>query len=180
MKSTMYLIAICISLISSSVNAQQLTPVDERSTVKFIITNLGFDVTGTLNGLQGSIRFDEKNLSSSSVNVSVNAASVDTDNSTRDKHLRGDDYFAVKTYPQIRLTSVKIAKSVTPGYYVLFAKLTIKETTKEISFPFTAVPEAGAYRFKGEFSIKRRDFAVGGKNTISNDLKVKLDILTKK
>lgn len=167
-------------LINTVTNAQQLTPVDDRSTVKFNITNLGFDVTGTFSGLQGSIRFDEKNLGTSSVNVTVNAASVNTDNNTRDKHLRGDDYFAVKTYPQIRLTSVKIAKSVTPGYYVLFAKLTIKETTKEISFLFTAMPEAGAYRFKGEFSIKRRDFAVGGKNTISNDLKVKLDILTKK
>jgi polyisoprenoid-binding protein YceI len=180
MKYISYLLAITVMLANFSLKAQQFTPDQERSTIKFIITNLGFDVTGTLNGLQGSIRFDEKNLSSSSVNVSVNAASVDTDNSTRDKHLRGDDYFAVKTYPQIRLTSVKIAKSVTPGYYVLFAKLTIKETTKEISFPFTAVPEAGAYRFKGEFSIKRRDFGIGGKNTISNDLKVKLDVLTKK
>ena len=126
------------------------------------------------------ILFDEKNLGSSSVNVTVNASSVDTDNSTRDKHLRGADYFNVKTYPQIRLSSVKIAKSVTPGYYVIFAKLTIKETTKEISFPFTASAEAGSYRFKGEFNIKRRDFGIGGKNTISNDLKVKLNVLTKK
>ena len=180
MKSIRYSIVVAMLLISTSARSQQFVPVDGQSTVQFIITNLGFDVTGTFGGLQGTVYFDEKNLANSSVNVTVNAASVDTDNSTRDKHLRGADYFNVKTYPQIRLSSVKIAKSVTPGYYVLFAKLTIKETTKEISFPFTAVPEAGAYRFKGEFSIKRRDFAVGGKNTISNDLKVKLDILTKK
>mgnify|MGYP001259231335 CR=1 FL=1 len=180
MKSIRYTIAIAMLLVSTSAKSQQFVPVDEQSTVQFIITNIGFEVTGTFGGLQGSVWFDEKNLGSSYVNVTVNAASVDTDNSSRDKHLRGADYFNVKIYPLIRLTSVKIAKSVTPGYYVLFAKLTIKETTKEISFPFTATPEAGAYRFKGEFSIKRRDFAVGGKNTISNDLKVKLNVLTKK
>ena len=94
--------------------------------------------------------------------------------------MRGEGYLAVTTYPQISIRSVKLTKSATPGYYVIFAKLTIKETTKDVSFPFTVVPEGGAYRFRGEFMIKRRDFAVGGKNTISNDLKVKLNVLSKK
>jgi polyisoprenoid-binding protein YceI len=149
-----------------TVNAQQLMPVNEGSSVEFIISNLGFDVTGRLSGLKGIILFDEKNLSASSFSVTINAASIDTDNETRDKHLRGESYLAVATYPQIAIRSVKLAKSVTPGYYVIFAKLTIKETSREISFPFMAVPEGGAYRFRGEFVIKRRDFAVGGKNTI--------------
>lgn len=162
------------------VNAQQLMPVNEGSSVEFIISNLGFNVTGRFSGLKGVILFDERNLSASSFSVTINAASVDTDNETRDKHLRGEGYLAVTTYPQIGMRSVKLAKSTTPGYYVIFATLTIKETSKDISFPFTLVPEGGAYRFKGEFMIKRRDFAVGGKNTISNDLKVKLNVLTKK
>lgn len=180
MRVVHYLLLAGLLLVNLSSYSQQLTPVDEGSTVKFVISNLGFDATGTFKGLAGTIRFDEKNLGLSSMNVTVNAATIDTDNGTRDKHLRSDDYFAVKTYPQIRMVSVKIAKSVTPGYYVVFAQLTIKETTKEISFPFTVIPVEGGYRFKAEFSIKRRDFGVGGKNTISNDLKVKLDILAKK
>ncbi len=180
MKKGKYLLAAGALLLMLAANAQQLMPVDQGSTVEFVISNLGFEVTGKLNGLKGTVLFDEKNLSASSFAVTVNAASIDTDNGTRDKHLRGDDYFEVKTYPRIKLESVKVTKSVTPGYYVIFARLTIKETTKDISFPFTVTPEAGAYRFKGEFSIKRRDFGVGGKNTISNDLKVKLNILTKK
>jgi polyisoprenoid-binding protein YceI len=175
-----YLLLAGLLFMSLKPQAQQLKPVDEGSTVKFVISNLGFDATGTFKGLAGTIRFDEKNLAASAMDVTVNTSTIDTNNGTRDKHLRGSDYFAVETYPQIRLVSVKIAKSVTPGYYVLFARLTIKETTKEISFPFTASPEEGGYRFKGVFSIKRRDFGVGGKNTISNDLKVNLDILTKK
>jgi polyisoprenoid-binding protein YceI len=180
MKVGKYFLVLLMLLTTLAVKSQQFIPVDQGSTVEFVISNLGFDVTGKLNGLKGTILFDEKNLSASSFAVTVNAASIDTDNGTRDKHLRGDGYFDVKTYPQIRIQSVKIAKSTTPGYYVIFAKLTIKETIKDISFPFTVTPEAGAYRFNGEFSIKRRDFGVGGKNTISNDLKVKLNVLTKK
>jgi polyisoprenoid-binding protein YceI len=175
-----YLVWYVALLISTSATAQQFTPVDERSSVQFIITNLGFDVTGSFTGLLGTILFDENNPGNSSVQVTVLAASVNTKNESRDKHLRGDDYFAVTKHPAIRIVSVRIAKSVTPGFYVFFGKLTLKGVTQEISFPFTAIPEAGAYRFKGEFNIKRRDFAVGGKNTISNDLKVKLDVLTKK
>lgn len=167
-------------LIAYAVKSQQFVPVDQGSAVEFVISNIGFDVTGKFNGLRGSVIFDEKNLSFSSFAVTVDAASINTDNGTRDKHLRGEDYFNVSSYPQIRIQSVKVAKSQTAGYYVLFARLTIKETTKDISFPFTVTPEAGAYRFKGEFNIRRRDFAVGGRNTISNDLKVKLNVLTKK
>ena len=180
MKGKTYFLMWVVCFLSTSALAQPLVPVAERSTVQFVISNLGFDVTGMFSGLQGTILFDENNLSSSSFNVTVQASSVNTGNNTRDKHLRGADYFETTAYPTIRLSSIKIAKSVSPGFYVFFGKLTIKGVVKEISFPFTAMPEAGAYRFKGEFTIKRRDFGVGGKNTISNDLKVKLDVLTKK
>lgn len=163
-----------------AVKAQVLAPVNEASTVQFTISNLGINVDGRFSGLQGSIIFDEKNLGSSSFRVSINASSVNTENSTRDKHLRGEDYFYVQAFPLIQMQSVKIAKSVKAGYYVFFGKLTIRDVTKEISFPFTANTEAGAYRFKGQFTIKRRDFGVGGKSIVSNDLTVKLDVLTKK
>ena len=163
-----------------SLKAQVLVPVNERSTVQFTITNLGIDVDGRFNGLQGTIVFDETNLATAQFRVSIKAGSVNTDNAARDKHLRGEDYFHVQAFPLIQMQSVKIAKSVKAGYYVFFGKLTIRDITKEISFPFTANTEAGAYRFKGQFTIKRRDFGVGGKSIVSNDLTVKLDVLTKK
>ncbi len=161
-------------------NAQVLMPVANASTVQFSISNFGFTVDGRFSGLQGTITFDEANLSAAVFRVSIAAGTIDTDNEARDKHLRGEDYFHVQAFPTIQMQSVKIAKSVKAGYYVFFGKLTIRDITKEISFPFTANAEAGAYRFKGQFTIKRRDFGVGGKNTISNDLTVKLDVLTKK
>jgi len=175
-----YIICLCALWYSQTALAQNYVPVDQASSVKFLISNLGFDVSGMFKGLQGAIVFDEKNISASSFQISINSTSIDTDNDSRDKHLKGEDYFNVQQYPVIKLVSAKVAKSTTPGYYVLFATLTIKNKMQDISFPFTVSSEANAYRFKAEFKIKRRDFDIGGKNTISNELKVKLDVLTKK
>lgn len=178
MRKIYFLIA--IGFLTLTTEAQTIVPVENGSAVKFVISNLGFDVSGTLKGLAGTIVFDEKNLPLSSFNVTVNSSTINTDNGSRDKHLKGADYFDAAKFPLIKITSVKIARSVTPGYYVMFAKLTIKDKTQDISFPFTAVAENTGYRFKGKFKIKRRDFGVGGKNTISNELTVNLDVLTKK
>jgi len=129
--------------------AQTLIPVEKGSSVKFAINNLGFNVDGTFMAISGSIQFDENNLAGCSFNVTVNANTVNTNNSTRDKHLKGEDYFNVSVYPVIRIVSTKIAKSTTPGYFVFFGQLTIKGITGEIVFPFQAVEEEGAYRFTG-------------------------------
>ncbi len=169
-----------LAVISLHVSAQTYQPVENGSTVKFTIDNLGFSVTGSFTGITGTITFNDDNLSASSFNVSINPTNVNTGNNTRDKHLRGEDYFHVKKYATIKIISTKIAKSVTPGNFVFFGKLTIKDKTIDISFPFKVSSEQNANRFVGEFKIKRRDFGVGGRSTVSNELLVKLNVLTKK
>lgn len=176
----MKLFIILLLLFSRAGFSQSVSPVDGEGAVKFVIANLGFDVDGSLKGLKGTISFDEKNLSEANFDITVNASTINTGNSTRDKHLRGKDYFDATAFPQIKITSTRIAKSVTEGYFVLFAKLTIKGVTKEISFPFKAVAENGGLRFTGSFKIKRRDFGVGGRSTVSNDVDIKLNVFAKK
>ena len=59
--------------------------------------------------------------------------------------------------------------------------LTIKGTTKEISFPFKATAKGDDYLFEGEFPLNRRDFNVGGGSlTMSDHLTVSLKVLSKK
>lgn len=173
-----------ILLISAAVStsglAQHFVPQDKSSEIKFSVENFGFTVDGSFNGLKGDILFDENNLSASYFKVSINASSVNTSNKTRDKHLNGEDYFHTSKFETIELISTKIARSTTAGYYVLFGKLNLKGSTKEISFPFKAVAENGGVRFSGSFKIKRRDFGVGGRNTISNDVDIKLNVFAKK
>ena len=176
----MRLLIIPFLLFVHSVSAQTYLPADEAGAVQFVIGNLGFDVDGSFKGLKGKIVFDAVNLGGSSFDVIVESATVNTSNNTRDKHLRGKDYFDTDAHKQIRITSTRIAKSVTADYYVLFARLSIRGVTKDISFPFKAIAESSGLRFTGSFKIKRRDFGVGGRSTISNDVHIKLNVLAKK
>ncbi len=165
--------------IAGNIARAQYTPVDQGSSISFKIKNFGFNVSGSFSGLQGSIRFDPDNPSSGSFDVSIDANSINTGIDSRDGHLREESYFDVKKYPRIRFVSEKIEASG-KGSYTVSGKLTIKNHTKDISFPFTATAVENGLLFKGEFKINRKDFDVGGSSTISNGLDVMLSVLAKK
>lgn len=158
----------------------QYKPVDKESSVKFTIKNFGINTNGTFTGLQGNIVFDINNLNTASFNVSIDASTVSTGNNMRDDHLREESYFDVKNYPRLSFVSTKIATTAQAGVLQISGKLTIKNVTKDISFPFTAVPAKNGYIFKGTVTINRRDFGVGGGSTISDNLQVQLSIAATK
>jgi len=157
----------------------QYKPVDKGSSVKFEIKNFGMGTSGSFSGLQGDINFDKDHPEEAKFDVSIDANTINTDNSKRDTHLREDSYFDVKKYPRIHFVSTKVTKSAS-GILTVSGKLTIKGQTKDISFPFTAAPNNEGYLFKGSFSINRRDFGVGGSSTISDNLTIDLNITTVK
>jgi len=156
----------------------QFQPEAAGSTVQFKIKNLGFNVTGSLGGLAGLVRFDPAHTEDAAFDVTVEAGTINTDNGMRDDHLRGEPYFNVQRYPRIRLVSTRISPHK-KGSYLFTGQLTIKDHTKDVSFPFTAAENAGGYRFVGTFTINRKDFDIGGFSTISNELEVTLDVIAK-
>ena len=166
----------CLSSIS-----QVYQPVDEKSSVKFKIKNFGFNnVTGSFKGLQGTVQFDPENLAGSRMDVTVDAKSVNTGINLRDNHLRKEEYFDVKKYPVIRFVSSKITPSSKAGTLFMFGKLTIKNVSQEISFPFTAVAREGGYLFTGEFKINRINFGIGESSSVSDNLTVILNVFAGK
>ena len=133
-----YYIFLVIGLFSAIHSfAQSFTPVDSLSEVSFKIKNLGFNTTGHFSGLTGAITWVPDNLSGSHFDVQVQANTVNTGVDMRDGHLRGEDYFDAKNYPQIRFVSVKVTPSNKSGTLFVFGKLTMKGITKDLSFPFT-------------------------------------------
>jgi polyisoprenoid-binding protein YceI len=154
----------------------KLTPVDAGSKVHFVIRNFGISNAGDLSGLKGHVLFDKNNLAGSYFDVSVNVASINTDNKKRDNHLRSDDFFDVNRYPTIRITGKPIAAN--GSSYILVGTLTIKDVTKKIQIPFTVKPQAAGFLFQGQFSINRLDYHVGGESMIlSDDLTVSLQVM---
>ena len=160
---------------------QTYTPTDEGSKVRFVIKNFGINTGGTFDGLAGSITFDPANLGSASFNVTVDAKSVDTDIEARDNHLRKAEYFDVEKFPKISFRSTKISTTNKEGYLYMFGIITIKNVSKEISFPFKQTSKDGGILFEGEFSLNRRDFGVGGKSfSMADELNVELSVFAKK
>jgi polyisoprenoid-binding protein YceI len=184
-----------LGLLAAEHSPAQYKAVDQGSEVKFTIKNFGFEVDGKFTGLQGSIDFDPQHVEAAHFDVSIDAATVSTDNSLRDSHLRNDSYFDVKNYPRIRLVSTRIAPTGAAGGYQFTGQLTMKNVTREISFPFSVNPPGGiatpagggtvtspasGLNFKGSFTINRKDFGVGGTSTISNELTVSLNVMVTK
>jgi polyisoprenoid-binding protein YceI len=160
---------------------QNYTPTDAGSKVRFVIKNFGINTGGTFEGLTGTIIFDPANLANASFNVSVDAKTVDTDVEARDNHLRKEEYFDVEKYPRLSFRSTKITTTNKEGYLYMFGIITIKNTSKEISFPFKQTIKDDGILFEGEFKLNRLDFGVGGKSfSMSDELNVELSIFAKK
>jgi len=179
MKNSFLLFA-ALLLMQLSIAQRTLTPSDADSKVHFVIRNLGIKTGGDLTGLKGSIRFDPKQYATSSFDVSVDAKTIDTDNNTRDGHLRDEEYFDVEKFPLISFRSTKVMQSTKAGRFYMYGNLTIKGVTKPVEFGFGAVPKDGGYVFDGSFQINRRDFGVGGSSvTLSDKLTVTLNVFAK-
>jgi len=160
---------------------QNYTPADDGSKVRFVIKNFGINTGGTFEGLAGTITFDPANLANASFNVTVDAKTVDTDLEARDNHLRKEEYFDVEKYPKVSFKSTKITATNKDGFFFMFGVITIKNISKEISFPFKQTSKDGGILFDGEFKLNRLDFGVGGKSfSMSDELNVELSIFAKK
>jgi polyisoprenoid-binding protein YceI len=179
MKNSLFIAILLFSFIG--VYAQKdLVATDAGSKVHFVIKNFGINTGGDLSGMKGTIQFDPQHPGASSFNVTVQVSTIDTDNERRDKHLRHADFFDAEKYPTIRLTSKKIESATGPHNYIFTGDLVIKDVTRQVSFPFTAKPQADGYLFEGEFTINRLDYHVGGESaTMSDDVKVSLSAFAK-
>ncbi len=161
------------------VSAQQYEPIDAKSEIKFGIKNFGFNTGGHFKGLEGILIFDPANTGNASIDISIDATSVNTDNDSRDNHLKKEEYFNVSNFPKIVFKSDKITQSGS-GFKVQ-GKLTIKGISKDIQFPFKANAKEGGYLFEGNFKINRRDFKVGGNSLVLGDeVNVSLSVFAKK
>jgi polyisoprenoid-binding protein YceI len=158
----------------------QYVPSEKESLISFKIKNFGFSVNGKFAGIGGRINFDPQNPTAGSFDITVDAATVNTENSMRDKHLREESYFDVAKYPRIHFISTGISPGTDKGTFLVTGQLTIKNKVREIKFPFTAESVNEGFLLKGSFKLNRRDFNVGGSSTISDELEVMVSVQARK
>ena len=164
-----------------------------HSAVEFAVTHLMISkVRGRFSDITGTVVSDGT-PEGSRIDVQVGAASIDTHDSGRDKHLRSADFFDVEKYPHLTFVSTKIASKSGDEFHVA-GDLTIHGVTKAIEFDVTSEGTGGdpwggtRAGFSSSFTVDRRDFGLvwnqaleTGGVMVSNSIKVTLDIqLTRK
>jgi len=142
--------------------------------VNFTVEGPFGTVHGNFTGLEATIHFDEKNLSGSSITASIDAKTVSSGVSLRNSDLRNKEiWLNTDKYPRISFKSRKIEK--TDKGYQADGELTIKETTKPVTIPFSFEGKDATGVFKGQFKIKREDFHVGKTGgSVANEITIDL------
>ncbi|MFD0794599.1 YceI family protein [Mucilaginibacter litoreus] len=150
-----------------------------KSKISFELKNLGIKTGGTIDKVQANVQFDPAQLAGSKIEAVAEAASINTDNSMRDNHLKNEDYFDVDKYPRITMSSTSFRKK--GNGFTGFFNLTIKDKTKLVEVPFTYTTLSNGHLFKGSFKINRKDFGIGGNSmTMSDEVTVNIEAETAK
>jgi polyisoprenoid-binding protein YceI len=139
----------------------------------------GTEAEGIFNEVKGAISFDENNLSSAKMDISIGVASINTGNGMKNKHAKSDKWFDAEQYPVIAFHSSKITKVGTA--YKVEGMLEMHGVKKQIEIPFTF----GANVFSGKFSLNRLDYGVGTmegmSEKVSNSIELEITVpVTKK
>ncbi len=112
----------------------------------------------------GVLNWNPETVEKSSVNVTIDATSIDSGVDRFDEHLKSADFFDVEKHGTISFVSTKVEKTGdTTG--VITGDLTVKEITKSVSLDVTlnraAADKGHKLGFSGATKIKRSDFGVG-------------------
>jgi polyisoprenoid-binding protein YceI len=186
-KLMLALTAAALSLVTGSGYAQTSTwTIDPaHSSVNFQIRHLGVsNVHGSLGGVKGTVNYDEKDVTKSSVAATIDATTVSTGVDARDKHLKSPDFFDVDQFPTITFKSTSLTKN--GGKLQLTGDLTLHGVTKSVTLDVDgpAPPQTdnkGKTRsgFSAEGTIHRSDFGIGSKfasATVGEDVKFSIDV----
>src|SRR4029077_2238405 len=117
--------------VAAATSTWQVDP--NHSAAQFAVRHLGLStVRGAFTKVSGTVQLDDKDVSKSTVEVTIDAASVDTRVADRDKDLRRDHFFDVAKYPTITFKSKKVEQAGA-GKLKVTVDLTIHGTTKEVA-----------------------------------------------
>ena len=137
-----------------------------HSVVGFAIRHLEINwVEGRFKDFVGTIRYDETDITKSSVEFTAKVESIDTGVAQRDQHLRTADFFEVAKYPEMSFKSTRVERKGKDSH-ILHGDFTLKGVTKQVTIPFTITgavkDQRGNTRFgiEAHTKINRRDYAI--------------------
>lgn len=177
MKAIFCAVALALGLGSAALAEGNEWEVDTKHssalfTVKHMMVS---NVPGQIGGITGKITYDGKNVETIRVNVSLDPSTVNTNEPTRDEHLRGTDFFDVKQYPNMSFESTGIIP-IAAGGFKMSGKLTLHGVTKNVELNVDGPTEILKNKKKGieevgasaTTTINRKEFGLSYNNVLDN------------
>jgi polyisoprenoid-binding protein YceI len=160
-----------------------------HTVVEFAVRHLMIStVKGRLTGVQGSLRTDESDRSKSELEVTIDAASIDTREAQRDAHLRSPDFLDVERFPALTFNSRRVIGGG-GSEFKLAGDLTIHGVTREVILDVTEEGRVtdpwGGQRvgYRATTNIKRSDFGLTwnvaletGGFVVGDDVKIVIEL----
>jgi polyisoprenoid-binding protein YceI len=158
------LLAVAPVLATAAPGAWKIDP--SHSTVGFSVRHLVIsNVRGEFSKYDAKVQLDDADPSRSSVEATIDAASIDTRSADRDGHLRSPDFFDVAKYPTITFRSTKVAMAG-PDRLRVTGDLTLHGVTRPVTLEVTTSQEVkGLYGetrrgYTATAQLDRRDFGL--------------------
>jgi polyisoprenoid-binding protein YceI len=136
-----------------------------HSSINFHVRHLMVSkVHGRFAAWKGVLELDDQDLTKSRLEVTIDAASIDTKEQKRDDHLRSADFFDADKYPTLTFKSTQIQR--TSDGYTVTGDLTIKDVTKRVTLEVEGGDQVndpwGGTRtgFSAKTSINRKEFGL--------------------
>ncbi|KAA0578521.1 YceI family protein [Azospirillum sp. B21] len=189
MKKTLFAAALFVATAAGALTPAFAAPVSYKidpahTAVAFIVNHIGFsNVIGRFNTVGGDISFDKDAVEKSTVNVTIDATSIDTNHAKRDEHLRSPDFFNAKEFPKLTFKSTRIEKTGDKTGK-LHGDLTMLGVTKpvvlDITFNKDGVSPASKLEtagFSARGTVKRTDFGMKyGAPAVGDDIQLLIEI----
>jgi polyisoprenoid-binding protein YceI len=181
---------IIAAIVAAPLMAQTAAPAIEtwavdrnHSSATFKVRHIMANVTGQFRNFDGQIQVNRANPAASTVEFTIQSASIDTGNENRDKHLRSADFFDVEKFPTITFKSTSVKpKSATE--FDVTGDLTMHGVTKRVTLPVTHLG-FGAKKggFELETTLNRKDYGIEwnraldeGGFVLGDDVKVTINL----
>jgi len=168
MKRPIFLIALTLFFTFPALSQAATWQIDpDHSSFQFKVRHLTVsNVKGDFTKVKGAVTMDDKDVSNLNVELTIDAASVNTGHAKRDEHLKASDFFDVAKYPTITFVSKKVIKDG-PDRLKVIGDLTIHGVTREVTVnvegPTQEVKDPGG-NFRrgatGTAKINRKDFGL--------------------
>lgn len=168
--STSLVLTVAAALIAVPAVAGSWSIDPAHSVLDFKVRHLFSKAGGSFDEWSGTLEFDGSDPATLQADVTIQAASINTDNENRDNHLRSADFFDVEQFPTITFVSTKSEQR--DGQWFLVGDFTMRGVTQEVAIPFefhgSGQDPWGSQRagFSGELTVNRKDYGIEWNKTL--------------